>query len=86
MERHHETELAILLEKLVDNGFIEVGWDRIYRWYGQERLSKRSYKDFYERIEDAANQKGIAVKCIENACYIVLFIDSRTSNFKAKFV
>ena len=92
MERHHEGELNIAIETLIDAGFVKIEWAKIYRWYGQERLSKKACQDLYERIEEVANQKNIAISYINNYApaaqgngYCVLFVDSRTVSFKDTF-
>jgi hypothetical protein len=52
MERHHEMQLSIALDRLYLEGATSIRWDHLYHWFKAQRLGKGSYRDIQRRWEE----------------------------------
>ena len=90
MERFHEEEARRLFEELVDRGWVNITWARVYRWFGVSKLHKRAYRELLRTIKDAAKAKGGTmpqVGIISNGSgygsELLLVLQDRVDNFNS---
>jgi hypothetical protein len=58
MLRHHEIELAQFVETIWSDAAASVRWDRLYRWFGADRISKTVWQTIYARWADMCEEMG----------------------------
>ena len=52
MIKRHEDALMQCLEEIADNGFAQIEWVKLYRWYGMQRLGKSVWRDLRDRFTE----------------------------------
>jgi hypothetical protein len=58
MQRHHEVEFAQFVEAIYSDAASTVRWDRLYRWFGADRITKSVWRDIYLKWSDLCEFHG----------------------------
>ena len=72
MLKHHQIELAQFLETIWSDAAASVRWDRLYRWFGAERITKTVWQTIYTKWADLCEEMGCEdvpqLTCIKLPC------------------
>lgn len=58
MERVHEEQLRLTLEKLVLEAAVTLRWEQLYIWFSAERLSKGAWREIHRVWQEVCEAMG----------------------------
>ena len=67
VERRHNEELTLRLERVADTGHATLTKGELQRWYDIQRVAARTRRDMVERWQEIVDDGSRSLHCIERA-------------------
>lgn len=66
MQKHHTSQLQLLVEELTDTGIVKIDNRQLYRIFGLERLGKTVWRQILERVSTELDEdENVTEQCLK---------------------